>query len=250
MRSLSLDIGAGTRCELRYRTDYPGLSTGKDAFMRASLSELAAARGDNRARRDARRFIKYHRLGKDTDDAITVLKNAVREGTVIVVVDRPRSSGAGSRGSNEPTSRSITFTPSQLFRGKPDIATGIRTYARVKLRLAAADGIAIWRAKPGDMLPDGTIAKALADAQPFEYGKDAALPTGDSQLAWLPRTGGPADKWVVNPSGSGQMRLYDGNGNAAVDIDFDHDHGFGSPHAHNWDGNTRDHGNALSLLPY
>jgi len=85
---------------------------------------------------------------------------------------------------------------------------------------------------------------------PFEYGSETASSTEVSQLAWLPRTGGPAGTWVENPSGSKQMRLYDRIGNAAVDFDFDHDHGLGAPHAHNWDGNTRDKGNAFSLLSY
>lgn len=85
---------------------------------------------------------------------------------------------------------------------------------------------------------------------PFGYGSETGSSTEVRQLAWLPRTGGLASAWVENPSGSKQMRLYDGIGNAAVDFDFDHDHGFGAPHAHNWDGNIRDKGNAFSLLPY
>ncbi len=79
MRSLRVDVGAGTRCELYHRTDYRGLPTGKEAFMRASLSDLA--RGNSLARRDALQFIMYHRLGTSTDDPTTVLKNAVRSGT-------------------------------------------------------------------------------------------------------------------------------------------------------------------------
>jgi len=55
---------------------------------------------------------------------------------------------------------------------------------------------------------------------------------------------------LASAAGKERRWLYDGSGNAAVDFDFDHDHGFGAPHAHNWDGNTRDQGNAFSLLPY
>ncbi|MDR5751053.1 MULTISPECIES: hypothetical protein [unclassified Caballeronia] len=88
----------------------------------------------------------------------------------------------------------------------------------------------------------------LGDAQPFEYGED--LPEGDDEsLAGMPIKGGPPNTWVLNPSGSGQLRLYDANGNAATDIDFDHDHGFGAPHSHNWDGQDRDLGNPVSILP-
>ncbi|WP_208625901.1 hypothetical protein [Paraburkholderia susongensis] len=44
-------------------------------------------------------------------------------------------------------------------------------------RLPAEDGLAIWFARPGDVLPDGTIATPvstpLGDAQAFEYTPDA-----------------------------------------------------------------------------
>lgn len=35
--------------------------------------------------------------------------------------------------------------------------------------MPAEDGIAVWFANPGDVLPDGTIAMALGNAQPFPY---------------------------------------------------------------------------------
>ncbi|WP_321801813.1 hypothetical protein [Caballeronia sp. J97] len=97
---------------------------------------------------------------------------------------------------------------------------------------------------------DSDGGKSLfGDAQPFEYQPDMFDRASDS-LAGMSIKGGPPNTWVVNPSGSGQLRLYDGRGNAAVDIDFDHDHGFGAPHSHNWDGKNRDLGNPVSILPY
>ena len=63
---------------------------------------------------------------------------------------------------------------------------------------------------------------------------------------FLPRS----ELLLASAAGKERRWLYDGSGNAAVDFDFDQDHGFGAPHAHNWDGNTRDQGNAFSLLPY
>ncbi|WP_143062402.1 hypothetical protein [Paraburkholderia diazotrophica] len=95
---------------------------------------------------------------------------------------------------------------------------------------------------------DDDTSKPLGDGAPFEYGGD--MPLGeDETLAGMPIKGGPPDTWVTNPSGSGQLRLYDANGNAAMDIDFDHDHGFGAAHSHNWDGRDRDLGNPVSILP-
>lgn len=90
----------------------------------------------------------------------------------------------------------------------------------------------------------------LGNAAPFEYNGSAGIAGDETQTAWLPITGGPANTWVQNPSGSGQMRLYDAKGNAAVDIDFDHDHGFGVPHSHNWNNGVRDNGNRISILRY
>ncbi|MBC8729930.1 hypothetical protein F6X39_16960 [Paraburkholderia sp. UCT2] len=59
-----------------------------------------------------------------------------------------------------------------------------RSFERPKLpRLAADDGLAIWYARPGDVLPDGTIATPvstpLGDARPFEYTEDPQF--GDVQ---------------------------------------------------------------------
>jgi len=86
-------------------------------------------------------------------------------------------------------------------------------------------------------------------AQPFAYTEDDLPDTGDDEsLAGMPIKDGPPNTWVENPSGSGQLRLYDANGNAVVNIDFDHDHGFGAPHSHNWNGQDRDLGKARSRV--
>jgi hypothetical protein len=57
------------------------------------------------------------------------------------------------------------------------MAARIEAAAPARIRLPADDGIAIWFAKPGDVLPDGTIATPVdtpfADAQPFEYTSGA-----------------------------------------------------------------------------
>src|SRR5579864_1514481 len=241
MRSLRVDIGAGTRCDLYYRTDYRGLSTGKDAFMRASLPDLAAARGDSPAKRDALRFIMYHRLGTDTCDPATVLKDAVRSGTLIAVVEQQRrSSWADSRGGNEPKPRSITFSPSQLFGGGARMAGSIGASAPAWPRLPAEDGIAIWFANPGDVLPDGTIATPvatpLADAQPFEYTPD--ILGGDTEeiaARGVRMTGNEPGGYRINPNGL-DVDYFDSNGNLCAQYHESH----GKAHGHNFDAGMRD----------
>jgi hypothetical protein len=231
MRSLRVDLGSGGRCELYYRTDYRGLSTGKDAFMRASLLDLAAVRGDSPARRDALQFIMYHRLGTDTDDPAAVLKNAVRSGEVIAATEQRRSSGAGSRGSNEPTPRSITFSPSQLFRGAARMAGSVGASPPALPRLAAEDGIAIWLAKPGDVLPDGTIATPVAtpltDAQPFEYTPDAVSGDIDKLAASTnsPKFAAKMLGYDYKTFGTMLHKFKDANGLGPADNSIFHDNG-------------------------
>ncbi|CAM2170813.1 hypothetical protein PSAC2689_10382 [Paraburkholderia sacchari] len=43
--------------------------------------------------------------------------------------------------------------------------------------------------------------------------------------------------------------MYGSNGAPVVDIDFDNHHGQPNPHAHNWDGLSRDRGWPVSILP-
>src|SRR5271168_3371985 len=146
MRSLSVDIGSGSRCELYYWTDYRGKPSKDDAetFMRAALFDLASIRGDSSARRDALSFIQSHRLGMATDDIANVLKNAVRSGKVVAVVEPRRLSGAASRGSDHPKPRAITFTPSQLLKGATRMTGSIGAAPPAWPRLSAENGIAIW----------------------------------------------------------------------------------------------------------
>lgn len=191
MGPLRLGMGFGEQCELYTWMDYRNVSRDttseeqrqkrekdKEDFLWSFRPIWAwSDYGDDFEKTKTLEFIKEHRLDwvmifpSDRNDPVEILKEAVRRDRLIVVIER-RSYG----GSNEPRPRSITFTPSQLFRGAARMAGSIGASAPALPRLPAEDGIAIWLAKPGDVLPDGTIATPvstpLGDAQPFEYTPD------------------------------------------------------------------------------
>ncbi|WP_413188890.1 hypothetical protein [Paraburkholderia sacchari] len=212
----------------------------------------------------------------DGDDVTRILRDAVRDGRLVPAVSRAWRGGRRV---------SRLYAPQSWPKRAPDrkpTVYGVRDgqfvpldangyfidrtpYVPVPIRsrnasdwLAAVETVA--GAMPGVSDSDGTWgipegftngegSTLLGKALPFEYKEESGIPGDETQTAWLPITGGPANTWIENPSGSGQMRLYDSNGNAAVDLDFDHDHGFGVPHSHNWNGGARDKGNRVSILP-
>jgi len=212
-------------------------------------------------------------------DAGFKVRRAIETGDIVAIPDAPRYTGAGSSGSNNPKPSVATFTPSQLFRGASRIASAGSYYAgRTRIQMPPNDWLTIWQSRPGDVLPDGSIAVALNsvrddvavtvdnaaddiatfsddagestplyDAQPFDYQPDMPdMPDGDSfDIAKTPNQGDPGT-WYTNP-GSGQMRMYGNDGQPVVDFDFDHDHGQGIPHAYNWDGGVR--GPGVSFPP-
>lgn len=269
---MSVELKADTRHRyMMYRSDDMGLMSfstpeKKQEVIDAGKKFTAAAYADiwakdaglvQRTRQFLRKNFHWHeRLAKGGADldVVQTLQDMVRSGSIVIIREEPRRSG-GSVGVSAPI-RKQTFHEEVMEKMGLSVDAAweyIDWYNSVVQRLdeyeAARKKLT---ANAASSVDDAASSTSLGEAQLFEYGDGASahLPTGDSQLAWLPRTGGAANKWVLNPSGSGQMRFYDGNGNAAVDFDFDHDHGFGMPHAHNWDGNVRDQGNAFSLLPY
>ena len=92
----------------------------------------------------------------------------------------------------------------------------------------------------GRFISEDPIGYASGQTNEYAYvGGNPVQFTDPTGEVGLPMNG-PANAWVLNPSGSGQMRLYDPDGRAAVDLDFDHSHGGMRPHAHNWNGKNRD----------
>ncbi|BBP99856.1 hypothetical protein BSFA1_49850 [Burkholderia sp. SFA1] len=92
-------------------------------------------------------------------DARWKVQRALETGELVTMPDTPSSGLHGSGGSDMPRPRSITFTPSQLFKGAPRMASSIRSFAAPTIpRLPADDFFEIMAAKPGDVLPDGRVA--------------------------------------------------------------------------------------------
>ena len=98
----------------------------------------------------------------------------------------------------------------------------------------------------GDGSDGGSL---LGDAQPFEYASD--MPDGDViDVAGIPNMNGDPNSWIESgPGMKKQWRMFGPDGSAAVDIDFDSHHGQRNPHAHNWDGTSRDQGWPVSIFP-
>ncbi|WP_423371723.1 hypothetical protein [Burkholderia sp. LMG 32019] len=191
--SFELSVGVGQHCLLYSRSEYrsrfptgsPGEKAGKERVQLISAGHLAR---DTTQLEGLRRFLQNCRVDHyvdrtDPQRLSQALQRAVSNGDVIAVVEQVRSSGTPRRTNDEPRPYSITFTPSQLFKRPARMAASFGMPGRTRLRLPADDGIAIWRANPGDRLPDGTIASALGSTPPFEYRSDAPIANDALQLA-------------------------------------------------------------------
>ncbi|AQH02282.1 hypothetical protein A9R05_25205 [Burkholderia sp. KK1] len=100
----------------------------------------------------------------------------------------------------------------------------------------------------GDAADNGG-GSSLSDAQPLEYSGDIDIGATE-QIAGMPYNGEPGT-WISSMPGTmPQMRLYGPNGTPLTDFDMEAHHGNPNPHAHNWDGYSRDEGAPVSILPW
>lgn len=179
--SFELEISVGRRCMLysanEYRARFPvgtrGEITGKAFIGSAVASDLAR---NKEQLTTLSNFLHDCRVASDAHAAaepmrlLHRLQRAVTGGDVVAVVEPLRSIGVPGPGSEERLRpRSITFTPSQLFGRVTRTTVDRFAPVLVRRKLPAEDGIVVWFANPGDVLPDGTIATALGNAQPFPY---------------------------------------------------------------------------------
>ena len=96
------------------------------------------------------------------------IQRAIETAELVTIPDAPGSGLNGSQG-GDARPRSFTVTPSQLFGRAAGVVAAVRSFTPPSLpRLPADNFFEIMAANPGDVLPDGSIAKALESA-PFEY---------------------------------------------------------------------------------
>ncbi|SMG20967.1 hypothetical protein [Paraburkholderia susongensis] len=187
--AIDFKVGAHRSCTLHTRQEYRGNPFSDEARAGRRLITSASAWELTHDTRQLARLVEFMRnapggaiaSGAAPDQLARMLRAAVERGDVIAVASEPRVSG----GSCAPVQQQIrpyytTVTPSQAFRRALPVARVARSFERPKLpRLPAEDGLAIWFARPGDVLPDGTIATAvstpLGEAQPFEYSEAAPI---------------------------------------------------------------------------
>lgn len=139
----------------------------------------------------------------DAGNARWKVQRAIESGELVTIPAAPSSGLTGRRGSDTPRPRSFTSTPSQLFGRAAGVVAAVRSFTRPTLpKLPADDFFEIMAANPGDVLPDGSIAKALSDAQPFEYVPDD-LSDGAFDVAarGVRMTGNEPGGFRVNPNG-------------------------------------------------
>ncbi|MBB5460968.1 hypothetical protein [Paraburkholderia sp. Cpub6] len=191
--AIEFKVGTHWGCMLHTRQEYRGNAFSDEARAGRKLIASASAWELTHDTRQLPRLVEFMRnvrggayaSGAAPDQLAQALRAALERGDVIAVAPKLRA----SRGRGAPVQQQIrpyypTVTPSQLFRRALPLVRAARSFERPKLpRLAADDGLAIWYARPGDVLPDGTIATPvstpLGDARPFEYTEDPQF--GDVQ---------------------------------------------------------------------
>ncbi|MGF6807661.1 hypothetical protein OKW30_002787 [Paraburkholderia sp. Clong3] len=170
--AIDFDVGTHRRCTLYTRHEYHGNALSNEARAGRQLFTSAGLRELTRDTRQLARLVEFMRNARSgayassaaPEQTARALQNAVERGDVIAVVPTPRT----SRGGGAPIERKIrpyyaTVTPSQLFRRALPVVSAGRSFQRPVLpRLAADDDLAMWFARPGDVLPDGPRVSVCA----------------------------------------------------------------------------------------
>ncbi|NIF79181.1 hypothetical protein F3J20_17600 [Paraburkholderia sp. Cy-641] len=191
--AIEFKVGTHRNCTLYTRHEYRGNAFSDEARAGRQLITSASAGELTHDTRQLAQLVTFMRnapgcayvSGATPAQLARMLRTTVERGDVIAVAAKPHASGGRSvRIEQPPRPYHETFSPSQLFRPEQSVARTARSFERPRLpRLPWEDDLAIWFARPGDVLPDGTIAipvsTPLSNAQPFEYSK--AVPVENTE---------------------------------------------------------------------
>ncbi|MCS6599930.1 hypothetical protein N4S61_07460 [Burkholderia pseudomallei] len=271
MASVIIDLGFGEQAVLSERAA-SGIVTAKhqrdaEEFLRR-WPRTRSIQQERDYVRQLRLHVGYNPPGVNPSDASALLRSAVNSGRVMVVIERETKRLGGGGGAIQPTRRSGAIGPSRQSFAEmaasgsgssamlSDAASAPKSYSWMQsFDDVSADDLIKYLESVIGSTPSEAAAPAadsstpLGDAQPFEYSEDS--PVGDTdQLAGMPFNGAP-NSWASSMPGTmPQLRQYGPGGTPMTDIDFESHHGNPNPHAHNWEGTSRDEGAPVSILPW
>ena len=227
-----------TECTLYSRNGARSVSDieGRRVIEDASSNDLSSRDADDVRQllnRVGGRYVSYDAA---PSAVLSQLKDAVARGDIVVVSTSRQQSGGGGSSAQSVRPRYATVTPSQLV-GRVRQAAARSYFERAApswAKLSADDGPAIFRANPGDVLPDGRIATALkcgsvsanplamrfgdvgtplGDASPFEY--ESKIGDECFDLAGMSQMNGDPFSWIDSgPHEKKQWRMFGGDGSA------------------------------------
>ncbi|CAJ7344636.1 YD repeat-containing protein [Burkholderia pseudomallei] len=271
MASVKIDLGFGEQAVLSERA----LSRILTAKHQRDAEEFLRRWPRTRSIQQERTYLQqlglhagYNPPGVNPSDASALLRSAVQGGRVTVAIERATKQFGGGAGTPQPTRGSGAITSSRQSFAEmaaggsgssamlSDAASAPKTYSWMQsYDDVSADDLIKYLESVIDSTPGVVVAPAadssapLADAQPFEYSEDSLVGDTD-QLAGMPFNGAP-NSWASSMPGTmPQLRQYGPGGTPMTDIDFESHHGNPNPHAHNWDGTSRDEGAPVSILPW
>lgn len=269
MASVTIELGSGKRATLTRATGTGGARPSPEQSNAVSLLMLHWPKYPGLTT-NAQAHLRQLGLSAHGGAPLDVLRYAIEAGRVAVAIEQPvapRGAAAGGQPSRPPYPlaerrarvRSVASVPMdepQQSWARPSDVTADDLINYLQSVLGGTGGALADTATEtvqGTPLADASqfapSDSPLGDAQPFEYASD--LPDDDGeQIAGMPFNGTPGSWASSMPGTMRQLRQYGPNGTPMTDIDFEAHHGNPDPHAHNWDGTTRDEGAPVSILPW
>lgn len=268
MASVTIELGSGRRATLTRATGSTGArrSSGQRSAVSTLMLHWPKYQG---LTTNALAHLRQLGLEAHRGAPLDVLRAAIEDGRVKVAIEQPvvRGGAAGGQPSTPPYPLAARLVSVSSVAALP-VDKSLRSWAQPSdvtadelisylESVVAGTGSAL-TGTAAETAEETTLADAsqfapgdspLGDAQPFEYAD--GLPDDDGEkIAGMPFNGAPGSWASSMPGTMRQLRQYGPNGTPMTDIDFEAHHGNPDPHAHNWNGTTRDQGAPVSILPW